>query len=303
MLDTGIDLGHPEFDKGRREVRNIASYVDGEEFEWWPEVGWTTKPEMDEYLDANDNHGHGTMTSSMAAGRTLGTAPDANLYHIKVLSDTGWGEDEWSIVALDKIAELVTKCHIEGHRTVVSISFGDVCAEGDVEYCRYTNPQARAVESLVEDLNVQVVIAAGNDDDDGCFYTPQSSAYAVSVGASDVDDYVASWSDVGACVDVIAPGVDMPLALSRLAREFYNNNTEFWRDSPHEEIAVASGTSFAAPLVAGTLTVFSELLNVSTVDAAALLLDDIARVPVPKSSFFGSFAGLYFVGSSVSCVL
>ncbi|KAJ8607185.1 hypothetical protein CTAYLR_007344 [Chrysophaeum taylorii] len=249
VLDTGLDTTHPEFlGDDSREVRNVASFVDGDEWQWWPEVGWTTSPPQNwTALLNNDLHGHGTMTSATAAGGTLGTAPKANVYHARVLNENGWGDNEWSILALDALAELLS---IIEEPSVVSLSFGDECDRGDVAYCRRNNPQALAIESIVDDFGVAVVVSAGNDADDGCFYLPQAATKAISVGASAVDDKVAPFSNYGSCVDLVAPGVLVPVARASLL-------------PPDDDgiYALADGTSFAAPAVAGALAHYSQLLG------------------------------------------
>lgn len=51
-----------------------------------------------------DNEGHGTHVSGTAGGRSVGVAPGANIYGLKVLSDTGEGETSVIVEALEKVA-------------------------------------------------------------------------------------------------------------------------------------------------------------------------------------------------------
>jgi subtilisin family serine protease len=84
-------------------------------------------------------------------------------------------------------------------------------------------------------------VASGNGDQEGngedsCLFSPGSANGVISVSATNVYDQVASFSNFGSCVTLFAPGVDVRVA------------------EPHSnEYTVVSGTSFAAPIVTGTI--------------------------------------------------
>ena len=59
----------------------------------------------------------------------------------------------------------------------------------------------RAVNS-----GLNFAVAAGNDNQDACGYSPAAATEAVTVGASTLADGRASFSNWGSCVDVFAPG-------------------------------------------------------------------------------------------------
>lgn len=58
---------------------------------------------------------------------------------------------------------------------------------------------------------IHVCVAAGNTGDDACKSSPASAGgaagQAISVGAVDMDDQRASFSNHGKCVDLYGPGV------------------------------------------------------------------------------------------------
>ena len=51
-----------------------------------------------------DGEGHGTHVSGTAAGRSVGVAPAANIYGLKVLSDEGEGDTSLIVEALEFVA-------------------------------------------------------------------------------------------------------------------------------------------------------------------------------------------------------
>ena len=71
VIDTGIYEGHSEFNFGTKVVGRYSA-IDG-------------------LTSTNDGHGHGTHCAGTVAGNTYGVAPGANLYAVKVLSDSGSG--------------------------------------------------------------------------------------------------------------------------------------------------------------------------------------------------------------------
>jgi subtilisin family serine protease len=82
---------------------------------------------------------------------------------------------------------------------------------------------------------ITVVVAAGNDNDDACNYSPSSIEEVLTVGAINQNDARAPFSNYGSCVDLFAPGVEIPSS--------YGTS-----DTAVETI---SGTSMSVPFVTG----------------------------------------------------
>lgn len=173
--------------------------------------------------DVQDGHGHGTHVSGTIAAVTdnslgvAGVAPDAAILPVKVLSDTGSG---WS----SDVAEGIVYAADHGARVLnLSLAGGsnNSVLEQAVNYAR-----AQGV----------VVVAAGGNSG----ATSNAPAYpaalpgVIAVAATDATDHNAAFSNTGRYIDVAAPGVAIR---STLPGESYGN---------------LSGTSMAAPHVAGT---------------------------------------------------
>ena len=113
---------------------------------------------------------------------------------------------------------------------------------------------------------VTVVVAAGNAGQDAAGYTPASCDGVISVAASDANANRASFSNFGSLVDVIAPGVGV-LSL---------------KDSGGYK--TLSGTSMAAPHVAGTISLMIAQNNMLTPAALEAVLKNSAETFTTNSN-------------------
>ena len=95
---------------------------------------------------------------------------------------------------------------------------------------------------------VTVVVAAGNDGANAANYSPASEPLAITVGAIDINDNRASFSNYGSVVDIFAPGV---------------NVLSSWIGS-NSATRTISGTSMACPHVAGLAAYLIALEGLST---------------------------------------
>jgi len=175
-------------------------------------------------IDSNNTDcvGHGTHVAGTIGSKTYGVAKEVSLFGIKVLDCDGSGTDASVAAGID----LTIKHHKQrqGKPAVLNMSLG---GEGQ------SAPIAKSIVAAFNN-NITVVVAAGNDNADACGYSPAMVPEAITVAASTNTDSLAMFSNVGSCVDVIAPGVNI-LSTSIKAP---------WYE-------VMSGTSMASPHVAG----------------------------------------------------
>jgi subtilisin family serine protease len=102
---------------------------------------------------------------------------------------------------------------------------------------------------------IPFVVAAGNNGYDACNFSPGREPSAITVAASGVNDRIASFSSIGSCVDVIAPGLD---------------TLSVGRDGI---VSRSSGTSMSAGYVTGVLAVAMSAGIVTDPASAAAFID------------------------------
>jgi subtilisin family serine protease len=131
-----------------------------------------------------------------------------------------------------------------------------------------------AVKAAVA-AGISVIVAAGNSNVNACTQSPAAVAEAITVAASTQSNSRAKFSNFGPCVDIFAPGVDI------LAATTVKKARNGW--------TFASGTSFAAPLVAGVAALLLEKNPEWTPIQLGAELKNMAAVAVlSKDSLSGS---------------
>jgi subtilisin family serine protease len=172
-----------------------------------------------------DCHGHGTHVAGTVGGAKYGVAKGVKLVAVRVLDCNGSGSGSGVIAGMDWVAK-------NGPRPgVVNMSLGGGASQSLDD----------AVKRLHQ-AGIGSAVAAGNSNLDACTASPARAPEAMTVGASDNKDARASFSNYGSCVDWFAPGVGIASAMS----------------SSDVATASMSGTSMAAPHVAGAAALFLE---------------------------------------------
>jgi hypothetical protein len=259
ILDTGISLNHPDLNV----YRNI-SFVEG-------------------ITSGNDPIGHGSHVAGIAAAKdnsmgTVGVAPGARLWAIKVCDNSG-------------------ECKISNQ--IKGIEYAIKHAnEIDVLNISIENPNSPALNNIISaavKAGITVVVSAGNYGRDASTTTPANNPNVITVSAigdSDgkcggtgpvialsggriPDDTFAFFSNFGPVVKIAAPGVNV--------FSTYNGSG----------YALDSGTSMAAPYVAGAAALYkSEFPNASP---AEVIANVTASGSLPNTVCDGGAHG-YFTG-------
>ena len=198
IIDTGISLSHPDL---ALNIKGSYNAINGRK-------------------SANDDNGHGSHVAGIIAALnnttgSVGVAPKADIYAIKVLNAAGSGYISDIIEGIDWA--------ISKNIKVINMSLGCAC---DVQ-------SMHAAVIRAKNAGIIVVAAAGNSATDPVIY-PAAYPEAIAVSATDSSDQLASWSARGPEVDLSAPGVSI------------------YSTYKGTGYATLSGTSMASPHVAGS---------------------------------------------------
>lgn len=228
VIDTGIDLDHPDLNVvGGKNCSTGRRYDDG--------------------------NGHGTHVAGTIAAKddnqgVVGVAPNARLWAVRVLNNAGSGSWSSVICGVDWVTANA------GTIEVANMSLGGSGSEPAGSGCSTGDALHDAICRSVA-AGVTYVVAAGNEADDAKNHVPAAYDEVITVSAladfngqpgggaaptcrSDVDDTFADFSNYGADIDLIAPGVCI---------------LSTWKGGGYNTI---SGTSMATPHVAGAAALY-----------------------------------------------
>lgn len=223
VLDTGIDLDHPDLNVDSSRSRSFTRES-----------------------TADDGHGHGSHVAGTIGAKdnsigVVGVSPGATLVAVKVLTRTGSGSNSGVIAGVDYVAAN------GGNGDVANMSLG-----GGVSTALDQAVIAAAA------TGVKFTLAAGNESEHANNHSPARangpnvytvSSFAKGASATDTDDPWSSFSNFGnPPVDFAEPGSSIPST--------YKNGG----------YATMSGTSMAAPHLAGILLTRSTPGSGGTVD-------------------------------------
>jgi subtilisin family serine protease len=239
VIDTGVDATHPDL--------NVAG-------------GYNCTPPQNDTTAFQDIFGHGTHVAGTIGALdndfgVVGVAPGARVWAIKVLGDGGFGFFSWIVCGID---------YVTAHADVFEVANMSLGGGGsDDGNCGRTNGDAMhlAICNSVA-AGVTYAVAAGNSHDDAANHVPAAYDEVITVSAladfdgkpgglgsptcrTDVDDTLANFSNFGADIDLIGPGVcilsTLPSSGQISSRSGYGS---------------LSGTSMATPHVTGSAALY-----------------------------------------------
>jgi serine protease len=244
VLDTGVDAGHPEL-----SGRILPGYN-----------------ALNKTTNTNDDNSHGTMVAGIIAANTnngrgvAGVAWNARILPVKVLNAEGSGSDSSVVAGINWAAS-------HGAR-VINMSLGG---------SSYNSVMHDAVKNAVA-KGIVVVAASGNEYSNAPHY-PASFPETISVGATDNNGVLTTFSSWGDTVDITAPGWHIlstgPRALT---------------DPRYEPYWGGNGTSFSAPMVAGVAALLRNRFPSYTPAQIEARLKSTARDAGPRGidPFYGA---------------
>jgi serine protease len=233
-----------------------------------------------------DRDGHGTFVASVIAESTnndvglTGLAYGATIMPVRVLGAGGEG-DESTIAQGIRYA-------VAHHAQIINLS---------LEFLPTQVRSARAIPQIVSAVNdarrhgVMVIAAAGNDEIQQLAY-PARLPGVVSVGATTKDGCLANYSNVGAGLDLVAPGGGSDALLpdaqachpARNLPSIYQmtlTDPPHWSQFGYPDYYV--GTSMSAPEVAGAaaLVIASRVIGTDPTPDQVLTRLEHTATPLP----------------------
>lgn len=210
VLDTGVDDAHPDL---QGKVIKGADYIDKD-------------------FEPKDQHGHGTHVAGIVAAQLnnhegiTGLAPQVRILAVRVLDEQGSG-------SLFNIAKGIAYAANQGAK-VINLSLGSPPGGAVMRTL------ANFIASYAERKGALIVAAAGNDG--GAVGYPAAASKFLCVGAVNQQKALASFSNRGPELDVVAPGVGI---LSTFPTYEVTAN----RLGLPRYYASLNGTSMATPMV------------------------------------------------------
>ncbi|MBS3119425.1 S8 family peptidase [Candidatus Woesearchaeota archaeon] len=195
IIDSGCDYSH-------EEIGHAFGKLKGFDF-------------LNNSQEPRDLNGHGTHVAGTVAGSSVGVAPEAQVYALRVLDENGSGSEADVMAAIEWA--------LEYRLDAVNMSLGS----------RFATKAFERLCKHAADAGLLLIAAAGNEGFGPSY--PASFDKVISVAAVDQENRHARFSNIYRTTDISAPGVGI--------KSCY----------PGNEYAALSGTSMAAPHVTGSL--------------------------------------------------
>lgn len=210
IIDSGIDQAHPAlvddtlsppagFPRGTDLGYTSKKVIVARSYTWMLVWGFDPANSRPDDTSARDRDGHGTAIAMLAAGvqtngpaaTVYGTAPKAFLGNYKVFGSPGVNDVTYADVVMSALEDAVA----DG-MDVVTISLGspatwgpldNFCAPSGSDAC---DPMATVINNAATNMNMAVVVPAGNSGDTGFGFpalgsieSPGTAPAAITVGA------------------------------------------------------------------------------------------------------------------------
>ena len=228
VIDTGVDLDHPDLNVNTAGAKNCSTG-----------------------RSADDGNGHGTHVAGTIGALdngsgVVGVAPGARIWPVRVLNNQGSGSFSAIICGID---------YVTAHASEIEVANMSLGGSGSDSACGSNKDAMHEAICRSVSAGVTYVVAAGNSAANSSTFVPATYEEVITVSAladfngmpgggaastcrADVDDTFADFSNYGADVDIMAPGVCI---------------LSTWKGGGYNTI---SGTSMASPHVAGAAALY-----------------------------------------------
>lgn len=234
IIDSGIYSEHPAF---TGKILNEYCFVDNDYLN--DGIGYCYN-NTEEYPDANDDIGHGTLIAGIVGGTNVikGVAPDVKFVVVKVCNYFGQCYYSDLVKGINYCISNKDKYNI----SVITLSLGTWYVYSDRESCKLDNVEITNALENAFNSGIFVDVSSGNSHSSSGISAPSCLPSVTSVGATDKSDNIAYYSNIGSILDLLAPGSNINTT-SCISNGSLCNPTGFTN--------AYSGTSFASPHVAG----------------------------------------------------
>jgi hypothetical protein len=264
-MDTGADLDHPD----------LAGQWRGGTNSWFDPYG--------EHATPFDASGHGTqvlgiLTGGSRSGTPIGVAPEARWISVKMFNDAGTSRTSAIIEGFQWLLDPDGNPETDDAPALINCSWGFADLSGRCD------PLFRQALQTVRTAGIAVTVSAGNSGPgEGTSQSPANYLESLSVGALTQLDELASFSSRGpsACNGGIFPRLSAPGVHIRTTNP-----------TSAGSYAMVSGTSFAAPHVAGILALLLEAFPGLSPALLEQTLEETARDLGPEGPDHGFGFGL-----------
>ena len=261
VVDGMVDVGHPQLSGNiainTGEIQNNGVDDDGNGFIDDYKGVQVNQETNDPRFNRHGSHVAGIVVADSAQGPVSGVAQRAKVIPAQFIANDGGGSIGDAIIALNYVADRGAK--------IINMSWG-------MESC----VAVPNLQSTLQDLNnrgLLLVTAAGNGDSRGvgvnmdtkpAFPSAYNFANQLNVAASTTSNFLIGFSNYGLrSVHVAAPGVGI------------------YSTTPSNQVESMSGTSMAAPMVAGAAALLWQA--VPSASAAQIKQSLITTVTRPSS--------------------
>ncbi|MBN2053216.1 S8 family serine peptidase, partial [Candidatus Woesearchaeota archaeon] len=253
IIDSGVNAAHPDLNGKIQDEYCYCSYTDLGNGGCCPDT-------TDEDDDAEDDLGHGTHVSGIIASQDStykGVAYDADIYVVKVTNSNG---DFY----FSDLGDAIDMCRL-WDVNIISISLSDGGNHPGSSSCP-TSIDTKINNAYNE--GISIIAASGNNGYTTGISYPACSPHVISTGATTKSDNMASFTNRGSNLNLLAPGQSI------VSLRWNSGETMTGCSGLGDNFMVCSGTSMAAPHVSGAVALLLEKDPSLTPDEIREILED-----------------------------